>query len=407
MFRRAVLLLTAMVIGGAAGAGPAWADHSPPLCNANGLSLSIDRDKQTVRNGDVINYGIYIRNDDRPNACDITDATITFAGPGPDGNPSTHPVTVTAQPQSYAGGSGQVFVATVPWTIAVDASKLAPGQTSLTAEAVADGTLHDIDNAVDNAHISKTLGTQAVPSIGLQKVASTTGGLAPQTVTYTYTVTNTSAVVAPISKVGLTDDLCSPLTYLAGDANGDGLLQNSETWTFTCTSLFTNAGCHTNHASVTGTGTVGNTQYPVSAGPVSRTVCVTTPPPPSSPPASPPPASPPQGGVKPAEANHPSTHACVSLASTHLNVRAKELNTVRVRVRLNGRNIAKSKVKITGPAGLKQSGVTNSKGMVTFTVRPRKSGRLTIQSDQCTVKAKVSVKPARRVVAPALPEVTG
>jgi uncharacterized repeat protein (TIGR01451 family) len=395
MLRRAVLVM-AMVAFGAVGAAPAWADHSPANCNANGLALSIDRDKQTVKNGDVITYGIYIRNDDLPKSCDITDATITFAGPGPDGQPSQNPVTVATH-QTYHGGDGQVFVKSVPWKIAVDASKLKPGQTSLTAEAVADGTLHDIDNALDNAHITKTLGTQAIPSIGVTKTGSTIGGVAPQTVTYTYTVTNTSAVVAPISNAVLTDNLCSGLTYLAGDANGDKLIQNSETWTYTCTTLYTAAGCYTNVANVTGTGTVGQTQYPVSAGPATWTVCVTAPPPPAQP----------KGAVKGASAIKPSTHACVSLASQHLSVRARELNTVHVRVRLNGKNIAKSKVTLSGPAGLSKTGLTNSKGMVTFSVRPKKSGRLTIQSDQCTVKARVSVKPARQVVSPALPEVTG
>jgi uncharacterized repeat protein (TIGR01451 family) len=401
MLRRAVLVM-AMVVFGAVGAAPAWADHSPANCNANGLALSIDRDKQTVKNGDVITYGVYIRNDDLPKSCDITDATITFAGPGPDGLPSANPVTVATH-QTYHGGDGQVFVGNVPWTINVDASKLKPGQTSLTAEAVADGTLHDIDNALDNAHITKTLGTQAIPSIGLTKVGSTLGGVLPQTVTYTYTVTNTSAVVAPISNVVLTDNLCSPLTYLAGDANGDKLIQNSETWTYTCTMTFKDVNCYTNIAGVTGTGTVGQTQYPLSAGPVTWTVCVTAPPPP---PAVPPPAQP-KGAVKPATAFKPSSHACVTLPSRKLSVRARELNTVHVRVRLDGKNIAKSKVTVTGPAGLSRTGRTNSKGMVTFSVRPKKSGRLTIHSDQCTVLARISVKPARQVVSPALPEVTG
>lgn len=402
MLRRAVLVMT--IVGFGALAPPALADHSPAGCNANGLTLSINRDHATVHNGDVVNYSIYVSNNGLANSCDITNATITFAGPGPDGQPSASPVTVASN-QSYAGNSGQVFVGTVPWTINVDASKLAPGQTSLTAEAHVHGKLHDIDNALDDADITKTLGTQALPSILLTKVASTTGGQAPQTVTYTYTVSNNSAVAATISNVVLSDNLCSPLTYVSGDVNGDHLIQNSETWTYTCTSTFMNAGCYTNTATATGTGTVGQTQYPVTGGPVSRTVCVTAPPPssppPSSPPPSTPPATPPQQGVKGATATK-----CVTLPSRSLKVRARELTTVRVRVRLNGKNIAKSIVHVSG-AGVKKSGRTNKNGMVTFHVRPRKSGRLTVKSDQCAVAARISVKPARQVVAPALPQVTG
>ena len=51
-------------------------------------------------------------------------------------------------------------------------------------------------------------------------------------VTYGYTVTNAGpAAVKPV----VTDDMCSPVTYSSGDANTDGLIQSTETWTFACT----------------------------------------------------------------------------------------------------------------------------------------------------------------------------
>jgi hypothetical protein len=96
----------------------------------------------------------------------------------------------------------------------------------------------------------------------------------------------------------------------------------------------------------------------------------------------------------------------VTLPTKQLKVRAHELATVRVRVRLNGKNIARSLVHVTG-AGVKKSGRTNKNGIVTFHLRPKKSGTLSIQSDQCAVAARLSVKPARQVVSPALPRVTG
>jgi uncharacterized repeat protein (TIGR01451 family) len=52
------------------------------------------------------------------------------------------------------------------------------------------------------------------------------------TVTYTYTVTNPGVV--PIHNVVVTDNKCSPVSYVSGDANSNRLLDPGETWTYTC-----------------------------------------------------------------------------------------------------------------------------------------------------------------------------
>jgi hypothetical protein len=116
------------------------------------------------------------------------------------------------------------------------------------------------------------------------------------------------------------------------------------------------------------------------------------------------PPPPPAGGVKGAQAVK-SPKRCVSLPKS-LKVRAKELTRVRVHVRVNGKNVPKSVVRLRG-LGIKRSGKTGKNGVVTFRVRPKRSGRLVISSDHCVPVAKVSVKPARQVVAPRLPQVTG
>jgi uncharacterized repeat protein (TIGR01451 family) len=387
MLRRAVIVV-AVVAATALAAPRAWADQSPGNCNANDLSVNITRDHVVVRSGDVITYGLFLGNPNNLSrqgdvACDYTNVTVTFTPPG--GQPQ--PVATVA---SLPSNKGLYLIATEQYTVPTIS-----GPVDLDAHVGAAGILHDAPGNHAGS-ITKDIGTTAfLPAMALTKTASTAGGVAPQTVTYTYTLTNTSPVTAalpdvPIASPVVTDNMCSPLKYVAGDSNGDNLLNAHETWTYTCTQTFTTAGCYTNVANATGTVTVDN--RPIGAGPATATVCVTAPPPPA-------------GAVKGASATSP--HACVSLASTNVKLRAKELNTVRVRVRVNGRNIAKSKVKVTGPGGLKKTGVTNSKGMVTFQLRPKKSGRLTIASDQCGVKAKVSVKPARRVVAPAVPVVTG
>jgi uncharacterized repeat protein (TIGR01451 family) len=70
-------------------------------------------------------------------------------------------------------------------------------------------------------------------------------------VTYTYEVSNTG--LAPIADVmtGVTDDFCSPVTFVEGDTDGDELLDVQEVWIFTCTATLTEST--TNTATVTGT----------------------------------------------------------------------------------------------------------------------------------------------------------
>ena len=51
-------------------------------------------------------------------------------------------------------------------------------------------------------------------------------------VTYTYTVTNPGVV--PMHNVIVADNKCGPVSYVSGDANGDTMLDLSETWTYTC-----------------------------------------------------------------------------------------------------------------------------------------------------------------------------
>jgi uncharacterized repeat protein (TIGR01451 family) len=88
------------------------------------------------------------------------------------------------------------------------------------------------------------------------------------TVTYTYTVTNPGTV--EFSGVVVTDDMVSPVTYVSGDTNGDGILQPGEAWIYTATTTLT--ATTTNVATVTATGA-----GVVTTDTATATVTVTTP----------------------------------------------------------------------------------------------------------------------------------
>ena len=94
-------------------------------------------------------------------ACDITNAAVTLAPPGPDGLPSATPIALGAPNQTFAGGMSSKPVQTVAWPVEVDPTKLvdpATGKirTDLVARAASSGTLHDTPNNVHPADISKT-----------------------------------------------------------------------------------------------------------------------------------------------------------------------------------------------------------------------------------------------------------
>jgi uncharacterized repeat protein (TIGR01451 family) len=391
MSRRAVILLSAIVIWGAAGAAPASAHQSPANCLVNGIDLELAKSGNVFRQGDTITFTIAVSNLDKPLvgiSCDITGALIGFNPPTPDGkadNDLTHPPKVVLVPtRDYLNGFALQVMGTYNWVV-----NLNPGVTSAIAVTTVSGTLHDGVPDTSFAEIGKSLTfTVTNPVLHLDKVGSITAGQAPQNVTYTYVVRNDSTTPVPMNNVTVSDNLCTNPAYVAGD-NGDQLLSNGESWTFSCTMLHQAAGVYTNTAQACAKSTVpGDTTRPVCSNQAQWTVTLT---------------APPKGAVKGATAKSPKR--CVSLP-TSLKVRAKELTRVRVHVRENGKNIAKSVVKLRGP-GIKRSGKTGKHGVVTFRVRAKHSGRLVISSDHCVPAARISVKPARRVVAPRLPQVTG
>ncbi|MDX2378533.1 MAG: hypothetical protein QNM02_02090, partial [Acidimicrobiia bacterium] len=100
------------------------------------------------------------------------------------------------------------------------------------------------------------------PAIDVVKTAAPTELVGSGPVTYTYEVTNPGDVALADVAARITDDKCSPVTYVSGDLDNDGLLDTptsifedaaDETWIFTCTTTISETTKNT--VVVTGTPT--------------------------------------------------------------------------------------------------------------------------------------------------------
>ena len=95
----------------------------------------------------------------------------------------------------------------------------------------------------------------AGPAIHITKTATEASVAAGQTIHYTYQVTNETGQ-GNLTSVTVTDDKCSLLSGPSGD-NGNSILEDGETWTYTCSYVTTctdlNNGSVTNTATATGT----------------------------------------------------------------------------------------------------------------------------------------------------------
>jgi len=382
MSRRAGQLLVVVLIAVALSPSAAQADQSPAGCFSNSLSLRIERDRPVVRIGESVTFTVYASNDGAT-ACDITNATIKLRLPAADGSP-TGPETTVALGLDLPNRTVERQVGRVSTPINVT-----PGVIDAVALATATGTLHDAP-ANHRADIAKTLGTTVVftPGIKVVKTGSIVNGVAPANVTYTFTVTNISDPAVPLSNVKVADSLCPNAQGPAagGDANADGKLDPTETWVYTCSMTHPAAGQYNNvvTACAEAMDAAGNVYKPCGTAPFSVVL-----------------TSPPQGAVKPVSVNRA---PCTLARANSTTVRARQLNTIRVRVR----NVdAGTKVTLTLPGGKKYTAKADKNGLATFRVRPTKSGTASIQATECSDVERLSVKPARRVVAQRAPRVTG
>jgi len=198
----------------------------PPLINIvktpNPLSLPFG--------GGSVTYGYTVTN---PGTVALTGVTVTD-------NKCSNPTYVSGDAN---GDSKLQSTETWKYTCTTNISL------TTTNTAVATGHANGL-TAIDTALVTVLVqGSPVPPLIHIVKkpvpVVLPAGG---GSVTYTYVVTNPGTV--PLANVTVTDDKCSAVTAISGDANGNGLMEPNETWTFTCTQNLT--ATTTNTATATG-----------------------------------------------------------------------------------------------------------------------------------------------------------
>ncbi len=104
---------------------------------------------------------------------------------------------------------------------------------TLTNTAIATGHANGL-TAIDTALATVTIAGSPIPPL-IHIVKKPVPVILPAgggPVTYTYTVTNPGTVL--LNNVSVTDDKCGPVILIAGDANGNGMMGPTETWTYTC-----------------------------------------------------------------------------------------------------------------------------------------------------------------------------
>jgi uncharacterized repeat protein (TIGR01451 family) len=95
--------------------------------------------------------------------------------------------------------------------------------------------------------------------LGVVKTADPSTVTVGDSATFTVVVSNTGGVGIARADLTFTDDLCT-LAFVSGDADGDNVLDDGESWTYNCSVATTAAGTLTNHVTVDSVDQDGNTQ---------------------------------------------------------------------------------------------------------------------------------------------------
>lgn len=193
-------------------------------------SIAVDKSASvgTVRAGDKVTYTYVVTTSGPDSLVDVavTDdkcSPVTFTGGDTDGDDELDP------------GESWRFGCTTGLT----------GTTINTAAATGTDDEGNRATATDTASV-----TVVDPRVAIDKQADPKSANPGGQVIYTYLVTNPGT--GELSKVVVTDDKCSPVTFVSGDTDGDSRLDPGETWRYTCSVVVgATAGVLTNVGTVT------------------------------------------------------------------------------------------------------------------------------------------------------------
>jgi hypothetical protein len=144
--------------------------------------------------------------------------------------------------------------------------------TTATASSSADGLPVNVTAPPTTVTVTAPVSTA---HLTLTKVASPASGIAPLSVTYTYTVLN-DGPSTPIAGITVDDAGCNPVTTSAPDTP----LAAGASRIFTCQSVFATAGSYRSGAVASGTDTVTNTR--INSAEVTADVTASLPPEPEA-----------------------------------------------------------------------------------------------------------------------------
>src|SRR5262249_25739784 len=223
------------------------------------------------RNGDHLDLRVVVSNNLDPKACSATEAKIVVQLPGPGGTLSGPKTTVASNLSIPAGMEPTTLPITVPYEVAFE-----PGVFSGPLKVSWEYTWHggEPDTSGNEGSLETHIFTSK-PHVTLAVSPSASSGTVPFPVTFTYEATNDSpenpkdlpppAVAAETGDFAIvSDDTCAPLTFTGGDTTvtSPPLLQEGETWTFTCMHVFDLPGVFADHASIVGSSTRDGRPWP-------------------------------------------------------------------------------------------------------------------------------------------------
>src|SRR4051794_8905186 len=219
MGRRTLVVLAALSGVLWAGAPPAHA-QVPAGCVGNRFQADLLKDRSYIRNGETVNYRIAVANN-AAGACNAQNVTVQLQLPSPSGAPSATLSNLTNN-AAFPFPTAEAIYGPFPYTFIFGTNppdRWVARVSTTPASQVIDAPAPPYSSL----NIDRTLQVLTVkPGLTITKVGSTTGGPAPQAVTYTYSVKNVTLPaglpddVSQMANVVPTDNLCSPLTLVSG-----------------------------------------------------------------------------------------------------------------------------------------------------------------------------------------------